>query len=180
MEDAEGSPVEDKPTIQVGAYTRLESGLIVTDDRGRGELLAARRVLRFLCVETLAELDKDGRYQEGQVQDRRREVYLQAAMAAEMIDCMISRERERRDIDWDNRPALYADAIRSAIVREGFRVDEFNLGPTRLDGWLDVHGVFRLFGKLERSIRVRIADGMIIVACSLGVGEPQPFDGGDL
>ena len=86
-------------------------------------------------------------------------------------------EREHRGIAWDYREARFADAIRSAIVRAGFRVDVIEVGPAQSDGLIPVRGVFRFFDHVERLLAVRIADGRITIACSLGVGEPQPFDG---
>ena len=48
---------DDSIVTQVGAYARLESGEIVTDDRGRVELLAAQRVLAFLKADANERLD---------------------------------------------------------------------------------------------------------------------------
>jgi hypothetical protein len=159
---------KDPIVTQVGAYTRLESGEIVTDDRGRVELLAAQRVLAFLKMDYATDAFRD---------ERREREYYSVLRVDEMLFAAISCEREHRGILWDHREARFVDAIRSAIVREGFRVDAIEVGAEQSDGMIPVRGVFRFFTHVERRLRVRIADGHITIACSLGVGEPQPFDG---
>jgi len=86
-----------------------------------------------------------------------------------------SRSREHRGIHWDCAERLRDDAIRSAIVHEGFRVDALEIGDAQPDGWIPVRGTFRLFGHVESDLRLRIADGVITIACTLGIGTARRF-----